>query len=103
MKVIPFKGQDFESLKRNYSSRNLFTDPIFKPDYDSLGFTANFKTSMKNAGVRWMRPQVMRITTSIIIIYFKDLLFKEINKNAKFVVEGFNRLDINQGGVGDCW
>lgn len=58
MKVIPFKGQDYESLKRSYSSRNLFTDTIFKPDLDSLGFSTNFKTNMKNYGVKWLRPNV---------------------------------------------
>lgn len=58
MKIIPFKGQDYESLKKSCNSKNLFTDQIFKADYDSLGFSSTFKSNMRNYGVKWMRPNV---------------------------------------------
>ena len=35
--------------------------------------------------------------------FLTNLTSKDIVKNPKFVVDGFDRIDINQGQIGDCW
>jgi hypothetical protein len=39
---------------------------------------------MPPQGIRWLRP-------------------KEARQNAQFVVEGFDRCDMDQGYIGNCW
>jgi hypothetical protein len=39
---------------------------------------------MPPQGIRWLRP-------------------KEARQNAQFVVDGFDRCDMDQGYIGNCW
>ena len=82
MKTIPFKGQDFQSLRKNYNSKNLFNDPIFRPNMDSIGYSNKFMSNLNNFGsIKWMRPYVIQN------FFFKPLSFSllifEIRKYAK--------------------
>jgi len=77
--IKPFKDQDYNQLKKKHNATNLFEDPLF-PAIDSSIY---YSKAVKN-GIVWKRP-------------------KEINKNAQFVIDGFSRLDLNQGAIGNCW
>ena len=33
----------------------------------------------------------------------KRICFKEVKPRAKFVVNGFDRCDMDQGYIGNCW
>nr|XP_055073651.1 calpain-2 catalytic subunit-like [Misgurnus anguillicaudatus] len=84
-KPIPFKKQDYQSLKRQCLEKNtLFCDPTFPADSESLGYKELGPNSSKAQGVEWKRP-------------------KELCANAQFIVDGANRTDICQGKLGDCW
>jgi hypothetical protein len=58
MKTIPFKGQDYESLKKNFNSKNLFVDPAFKSNMDSIAFSKSYQATISYSCVQWMRPNV---------------------------------------------
>lgn len=82
MKTIPFKGQDFQSLRKNYNYKNLFNDPIFRPNMDSIGYSNKFMSNLNNFGsIKWMRPYVTHN------LFFKTLSFSllifEIRKYAR--------------------
>jgi len=77
--IKPFKGQVYEDLKSQHSPSNLFEDPLFPAVARSL-----FTTQKGPQGIRWKRP-------------------KEVRRNAKFVVNGFDRCDMDQGAIGNCW
>jgi calpain, invertebrate len=53
----------------------LFEDPLFAPSDRIL---------RQNDKYKWLRP-------------------REINRDAKFYVEGFSRFDVGQGEIGNCW
>ena len=57
LKPKPFKGQDYEQIKR-YLLRTgqRFVDPFFPPDDTSLIYPYNSK--IKVHGVVWRRPKV---------------------------------------------
>ena len=59
MKTIPFKGQDYESLRKNFNSKKLFTDPIFKANLDSLAFSKDYQTQLGYYNIQWKRPNVI--------------------------------------------
>lgn len=62
MKTISFKGQDYESLKKSFNPKNLFIDPVFKTNMDSIGYTSDFISKFNNlGGVKWMRPHVLYV------------------------------------------
>ena len=108
MKTIPFKGQDYESIKKNFNPKNLFVDPVFKSNMDSIAFSKSYQATISYSCVQWMRPNVNKRNLIFIkkiqfFLYFYFSFVQEICKNPKFVVEGFSRLDINQGALGDCW
>ncbi len=99
MVFTPFKGQDFESLKQQHDEYNLFEDSLFPANDRSL-----YYTKRSPPGIIWKRPKV----TSIYLIKYlrkkyQSFYFKEINPDAEFVVDGFNRCDMDQGFVGNCW
>nr|XP_055073650.1 calpain-2 catalytic subunit-like [Misgurnus anguillicaudatus] len=84
-KAIPFKKQDYQSLKRQCLERKtLFYDLNFPAVSESLGYNDLGPNSTKVQGVEWKRP-------------------KELCANPQFIVDGAKRTDICQGELGDCW
>jgi calpain len=72
-------GQDFSDLRAAaLDSGQLFQDPEFPPDGDSIFF------SKSAYGLEWMRPH-------------------ELVDDPRLMVGGGDRFDINQGELGDCW
>lgn len=74
-----FKGQDYNKLKYQHDESNLFEDPFFPANDQSLSYS-----QMPPQGVRWMRP-------------------READSDAQFVCGDFDRCDIDQGFLGNCW
>ena len=60
MIIANFKGQDYKKLKIKCNPKNLFVDPIFKADQQSLFYNENgrFKKSMDSQLIEWLRPEV---------------------------------------------
>lgn len=56
MEIIPFKGQVFDELLTEYDEDNLFEDPFFPADNQSLYFSRR-----PPPGIVWMRPKVLLI------------------------------------------
>ncbi|RXN04581.1 calpain-2 catalytic subunit-like protein [Labeo rohita] len=84
-KAIPFKKQDYQSLKQECLAKGtLFCDPTFPAESSSLGYNELGPQSSKASGVQWKRP-------------------KELFSNPQFIVDGAKRTDICQGDLGDCW
>ena len=77
------ENKDFFAIRSDCNKKGiLFEDPEFHPDNRSLpSVTFSGKPILVD---KWMRP-------------------KEICSNPKFFVDGFSRLDIKQGSLGDCW
>jgi len=72
-------GQNFDDLKAScLESGELFTDPEFPADSDSIFF------SKQAHGIDWLRPH-------------------EICAEPSLMEGGADRFDINQGELGDCW
>jgi hypothetical protein len=99
MVFTKFKGQDFELLKAQHNEDNLFEDPLFQANDRSL-----YYSKRTPPGIIWKRPRVSLLQ----IIFYSTIeiicnYFKEINPDAAFVVDGFNRCDMDQGYVGNCW
>ena len=79
-KILPFKNQDFEALKKEcLKSGKLFEDPMFPPVDKSLFYTQSIPY-----GTKWMRP-------------------KEISPNPLFVDGEAHAHDLDQGYLGNCW
>lgn len=78
-KVAPFKEQVYEELVGNYSSDNLFEDPLFDAADESL-----YSTKSPPNGIIWKRPF-------------------EVYNDPKFISDDINRNDMNQGAIGNCW
>lgn len=74
-----FKDQNYEELKAECDEENLFEDPEFPASDESL-----YYNQLPPYGVKWMRP-------------------KEAMEDAKFVVDGYGRCDMDQGYIGNCW
>ena len=73
-------GQDFYALRQEALDRGqLFTDPEFPPDDQSLYFSESVPYSLE-----WKRPT-------------------EISDDPQVFEAGSSRFDINQGELGDCW
>lgn len=77
--IRPFKGQDYESLRADCNEDNLFEDDEFPATMDSLYYSKSAP-----GDIQWLRP-------------------KEACENPQFVVNEFNRCDMDQGYVGNCW
>jgi hypothetical protein len=67
------RNLDFYSLRQQYKGK-LYKDPDFVPS----------ERILKHKQVQWCRPG-------------------ELFSSPKFVVDGFSRFDVRQGGLGDCW
>ncbi|XP_067353117.1 calpain-1 catalytic subunit-like isoform X2 [Channa argus] len=80
-----YLNQDFETLRAQCrSSGQLFCDPMFPAEPESLGFKELGRNSPKIRGVVWKRPS-------------------ELVSNPEFIMGGATRTDICQGALGDCW
>jgi hypothetical protein len=66
-------------LKLQHDQDNLFVDPYFPANNKSL-----YHKTTPPEGIIWARP-------------------KEMKSNPVFVVDGFNRCDMDQGQLGNCW
>jgi hypothetical protein len=77
--LIPYRDQVYEELKSQHDENNLFEDPYFPANSKSL-----YHKNMPPQGVTWARPREMR-------------------SDAEFVVDGYERCDMDQGYVGNCW
>ncbi|XP_072527900.1 calpain-1 catalytic subunit-like isoform X2 [Salminus brasiliensis] len=84
-RAVRFLSQDFEALKQeSLESGQLFEDPSFPAQAQSLGFKELAPHSSKTRGVTWKRPT-------------------ELTESPQFIVGGATRTDICQGALGDCW
>jgi calpain, invertebrate len=77
--VKPFKDQDYYQLKSEFSQYNLFEDPEFPATNLSL-----FHHQSVPGGIRWKRPH-------------------EVCDNPQFEYDTFDRRDLDQGYLGNCW
>lgn len=83
--AVKFLNQNFESLRSECLSRGqLFCDPTFPAEPESLGFNELAPRSSKTRGIQWKRPG-------------------ELTSKPEFIVGGATRTDICQGSLGDCW
>uniref|UniRef100_A0A3B3YWU5 Calpain catalytic domain-containing protein n=1 Tax=Poecilia mexicana TaxID=48701 RepID=A0A3B3YWU5_9TELE len=83
--AVRYLNQNFEALRAQCrSSGQLFCDPTFPAEPESLGFNELGRNSHKTRGVTWKRPT-------------------ELVSNPDFIVDGATRTDICQGALGDCW
>ncbi|XP_058123078.1 calpain-A-like [Anopheles ziemanni] len=83
--------EDVVSKKHNEDVEPISNElPIEKELFEDPDFPANTSSLYRSKGdsgkeeLEWKRP-------------------KEIMANPKFVVDGFSRFDVRQGGLGDCW
>ncbi|XP_061415352.1 calpain-9-like isoform X2 [Lethenteron reissneri] len=77
--------QDYEALRRATTERgDLFQDPLFDADMESLGSGRLPADLGKLKTVMWRRPL-------------------EISQNAVFMVDSLDCTDMKQGDFGDCW
>lgn len=86
---MPYKQwyEDIKEIKRKCRGGALFEDPEF-PATDSKVFKKRVLPGGQS--FEWLRPQ--------------ELLKRQgVTDDAKMVVGGASRLDINQGMLGDCW
>lgn len=60
-------------------AKKLFKDPDFHPGEGIVQ-----REDRKKNQLEWLRP-------------------REICSDPKFVVDGYTRFDVRQGGLGDCW
>jgi hypothetical protein len=103
------QSQDYEKLNRIYDSKKLFEDEKFPATVESIArkmrsFDDKQRTELKKC--TWKRPMVIFFLLSHCYGFLKFLFFpfkQEVVKNAKFVVKGYERFDIVQGLLGDCW
>ena len=58
MGIKDFRGQNFKELKRLHSSSNLFVDPEFGPNLDSLVISEDGRTRYDYYNIKWKRPSV---------------------------------------------
>ena len=77
---IPKFKEVGEICCRDWKSQFLWEDPDFTPSEANL----DHSDDSKNGITEWRRPF-------------------EIAQDPKFVVDGFSRFDVHQGGLGDCW
>ncbi|CAF3407564.1 unnamed protein product [Rotaria socialis] len=77
--IRPYKNQDYEALKSKHNSKDLFVDPEFPATSKSI-----YHSGKRLTDVQWHRP-----TT--------------VFRKAQFVIDGFQRGDLDQGEIGNCW
>ncbi|MEQ2249502.1 hypothetical protein ILYODFUR_029952 [Ilyodon furcidens] len=83
--AVQYMNQNFEALRAQCrSSGQLFCDPTFPAEPQSLGFKELGRNSAKIRGVIWKRPT-------------------ELVSNPEFIVGGATRTDICQGALGEFY
>lgn len=91
MITLHFKGQDYKRLKIKCNLKNLFVDPIFKADRQSLFYNEHgrFKKSMDSQLIEWLRPEE---------------ICKMMNlPRPKFDFDGFSNLGVKQEYFENRW
>ncbi len=68
--MVHFKGQDFELIQTAHNQTNLFQDPEFPADFNSL---YGFGSALSKKDIIWKRPTVNYYSIS------------KISKNLKFL------------------
>ncbi|KAK5873270.1 hypothetical protein PBY51_018326 [Eleginops maclovinus] len=85
LKAVRFQQQDFHQLRaESLKSGELFCDPFFPADCETLGFNTLGRYFSRTRGIEWKRPT-------------------ELSSDPQFIVDGAKRTDICQGTLGDCW
>ncbi len=59
MEIKFFKEQNFNQLKNRHSSANLFIDPEFGPNINSLVVSEDGRTRFDYYNIKWKRPRVL--------------------------------------------
>lgn len=80
MSIRPFKNQDYNELKDQYDSDNLFEDPEFPANGNSIYHTQDFARQLSRSfsrGISWKRPTVrtFNLKRSLSIIHNKINFF----------------------------
>ncbi|RXN35113.1 calpain-2 catalytic subunit-like protein [Labeo rohita] len=71
-KAIPFKKQDYQSLKQEcLAKRTLFCDPTFPAESSSLGYNELGPQSPNARGVQWKRPKVLPCVFALLCFAFR--------------------------------
>ena len=92
--IKKFNGQNFDDIKASLAGKQLWTDPEFGHDKNSLGdsliksmneeYKKQFPKAKGGLEIEWKRVH-------------------EISKEAKLFIKGYCEDDVIQGLLGDCW
>ena len=93
---LKYAGQDYDQIKSDLKRGNrLFEDPKFEASNRLLVTKAtrtfqSYSGKVDSASVEWLRP--------------KEICARQKPPTEpKFLVENFNRFDVKQGELGNCW
>ena len=79
-------------LKAKCDKEKLFEDELFPSCNESI-----YKKRQVPDQIKWMRPKVnFELDSLDLIIYFCSVM-QEANPNAKFIIDGFDHCDMDQG------
>ena len=84
-------GQDFHLLRSSLDSEELFLDPFFPPNRNSISYSGYLADDAAAGG---KKQDIDKITW---------VRANDLYKDAMLVVNGTNRNDVNQGTLGNCW
>lgn len=74
MGIKDFRGQNFKELKRLHCSSNLFVDPEFAPNIDSLAISEDGRARYDYYNIKWKRPSVI-LNKSLITVRNSSITF----------------------------
>jgi len=77
--IKAYKNQEYQKLKKKHNAQNPFVDNEFPANNKSI-----YHSGKRLNDVQWYRP-----TT--------------VFQKPKFVIDGFERGDLDQGEIGNCW
>jgi len=84
-------GQNFHRLRSSIADDEIFLDPTFPPDKNSISYSGYLADDEAAGG---KKVDIDKITW---------VRAKEFYKDARLVVDGVDRNDVNQGTLGNCW
>ena len=61
-KVIPFKNQDYRSLKNKHNRNNLFVDPYFPTTIKCICHSPEQEIHYQHFKIEWKRPSVCSLS-----------------------------------------